>query len=396
MADGAELPWVTVVTPSLNQGEFIGGAIESVLAQTYPNVEYIIMDACSSDETKAAVAQYTDRLTFISEPDRGQSHAINKGWKLGRGEILAWLCADDLLLPDAVQTAVDAFDANPGASFVFGGCEVIDRQGKLINVAIPRDHDQWKLIHGYDYVSQPAAFAARRAIEAAGYVDESHHFGMDWDLFVRLSSYGPVVPIPKVLAKAHMYPETKSASGGYRRWRELTAIMRHHGDRRYPPAYFIYGADTLRSSFRRWTSRHPRLSARLGPWPDRSLNSVVEWVHRTSVRRATRGWFDDMWAGPTVTRQLVGSGRTLVVRGHLPGEYPDLTGQRLKVTCDKTVLVRRDLPPGEFAWDLPLPERDHDRVEIKIVARRSFVPKRFGLNNDTRRLAFVLAELALT
>lgn len=395
MDAAAESPWVTIVTPSLNQGSFIRGAIESVLAQTYPNVEYIIMDADSTDETKGIVTQYADRFVFVSEPDRGQSHAINKGWKMAKGQILGWLCADDVLVPDAVQTIVDAFACNPDASFVYGGCEMLDRQGTTTDVAVPREHDLWKLIHGYDYVAQPASFAARRAVEAAGYVDETLHFGMDWDLFVRLSAFGPGVPVPGVLAKAHVYPETKSLSGGYRRWRELTGIMRRHGSRRYPPAYFIYGADTVRSTCRRWIRRHPRLAARLGPWPGRWFKSAIESVHRTGVKKATRGWFDDMWAGPTVTRQLVGGGHTLALRGRLPGEYPDLAGQRLKVTCNGKVLVHRDLAAGSFSWDLPLQAHGSDSVEIKIFARRSFVPKRLGLSADSRRLAFLLDELGL-
>ncbi len=389
------MPLVTIVTPSLNQGPFIRGAIESVLEQTYPNVEYIIMDAGSTDETQAVAAQYADRLVFISEPDRGQSHAINKGWKLGKGEILAWLCADDLLLPGTVETIVDTFSSHPDAAFVFGGCEILDRDGTATGVALAAAYDSWKLIHGYDYVYQPAAFVARRAIEAIGYVDETLHFGMDWDMFIRLAQYGPVVPIPGVLARAHVYPETKSSSGGYRRWREMAVIMRRHGNRRYPPGYFIYGADSLRNGCRNWMRRHPALVSRLGKTPRRWVNASLDLVHLRGIRNATGGWFDDKWAGPTVIRRLVGDGGTLAIRGRVPGEYQDLAGQRLKVTCDGTVLALRDLGSGSFSWDLPLPSHHGNAIEIKISARRWFVPKRRGLSNDRRQLAFLLDELAL-
>jgi len=395
MFAGSEMPWVTIVTPSLNQGPFIGGAIESVLGQTYPNVEYIIMDAGSTDETKAVAAQYADRLVFISEPDRGQSHAINKGWKMGRGGILAWLCADDLLLPGSVQTIVDTFNVNPDAAFAFGGCEIVDRQGVVTDVVHAGMHDTWKLIHGYDYVYQPAAFVSRQAVEAVGYVDETLHFGMDWDLFIRLSQFGPGVPIAGVLAQAHVYPETKTSSGGYRRWRELTAIMRWHGTRRYPPAYFIYGADSLRSSCRSLTRRHTLLASRLGKPLRRWVNAAIDRVYLRALQQATRGWFEDNWAGPTMSRRLGGDGQTLVMRGRVPGEYPDLAGQRLKVTCDGTVIADRDLESGPFRWDLSLPMVRDESIEIKISAGRWFVPKRHGLNNDRRRLAILLDELAL-
>src|SRR5579872_2956802 len=113
-------PLVTIVTPSYNQGRFIRATIESVLTQDYPNIEYIIMDGASTDETADVVRPYLDRLTFVSEPDRGQSHAINKGFARARGEIVAWLNSDDLFLPGAVRRAVEAFRAAPQSGVVYG------------------------------------------------------------------------------------------------------------------------------------------------------------------------------------------------------------------------------------------------------------------------------------
>src|SRR5919201_6239371 len=102
-------PLVTIVTPSYNHGRFIRATIESVLSQDYPHVEYIIMDGGSTDETASVVRDYASRLTFISERDRGQAHAINKGFKLARGEIFFWLNSDDVILPGAVTRVVQAF-----------------------------------------------------------------------------------------------------------------------------------------------------------------------------------------------------------------------------------------------------------------------------------------------
>src|SRR5947209_8247056 len=115
-----DTPLVTVVTPSLNQGQFIRATIESVLSQDYPNFEYIIMDAGSTDETAAVVKDYASRLTFISEKDRGQSHAINKGFRMARGEVLSWLNSDDTFLPGSIRTAVTGFLRNPAAGAVYG------------------------------------------------------------------------------------------------------------------------------------------------------------------------------------------------------------------------------------------------------------------------------------
>src|SRR5882724_1671971 len=108
-------PLVTIVTPSYNQGHFIRATIESVLSQDYPHVEYIIMDGGSTDETASVAKDYASRVTFISEKDRGQSHAINKGFDMAKGSVLAWLNSDDLYLPGCIRTAVDGLRMNPAA-----------------------------------------------------------------------------------------------------------------------------------------------------------------------------------------------------------------------------------------------------------------------------------------
>src|SRR3981081_4557960 len=117
-SDEDSLPLVTVVTPAYNQGRFIAATIESVLSQDYPNVEYLIIDGASTDETAAVVKRYEDRLTFVSEPDRGQSDAINKGFRRARGRYVAWLNSDDIFLPGAITQAVAALRAHPDAGGV--------------------------------------------------------------------------------------------------------------------------------------------------------------------------------------------------------------------------------------------------------------------------------------
>src|SRR6266568_1020601 len=148
-------PLVTIVTPSYNQGHFIRATIESVLSQDYPHVEYIIMDGGSTDETAAVVKDYASRVTFISEKDRGQSHAINKGFQMARGTVLAWLNSDDLYLPGAIRNAVDAFQRNPSAGAVYGEGYLIDRSGQS-SCRFPHSEafNLWKLVHLSDYILQ--------------------------------------------------------------------------------------------------------------------------------------------------------------------------------------------------------------------------------------------------
>src|SRR6185436_4307781 len=113
-------PLVTIITPSYNQGSFIRATIESVLSQGYPELEYIIMDGGSTDETASIAREYASRLTFISEKDKGQSHGINKGFQIARGSVVAWLNSDDLYLPGSIRTAVEALDNSPTAGAVYG------------------------------------------------------------------------------------------------------------------------------------------------------------------------------------------------------------------------------------------------------------------------------------
>src|SRR5436190_2267527 len=146
---------VTVVTPSYNQGRFIRATIESVLSQDYPHIEYIVMDGGSSDETAAVVSEYGTRLQWISERDRGQSHAINKGFRLARGEIVSWLNSDDVILPGAVAHAVRAFERNPLLGAVYGEGYQIDIDGNVKHRFFATEpFNLWKLIYLSDYILQ--------------------------------------------------------------------------------------------------------------------------------------------------------------------------------------------------------------------------------------------------
>ncbi|NVO00781.1 MAG: glycosyltransferase, partial [Geobacteraceae bacterium] len=126
-------PKITIVTPSYNQGRFLEKTILSVLDQGYPNLEYIVIDGGSTDESVEIIKKYADRLTYwVSEPDRGQSHAINKGFERATGEIFGWLNSDDWYHPGALQAVAEAFAANPDVGAVVGAGEMVDEEGKQL------------------------------------------------------------------------------------------------------------------------------------------------------------------------------------------------------------------------------------------------------------------------
>lgn len=206
------LPLVSIITPSFNQAAFIKQTIESVLMQDYPHIEHIVVDGGSTDGTLAILQQYShlgERFRFVSEPDRGQSHAINKGLKMARGEIIGWLNSDDTYFPGAVRKAVGALLAHPDWGVVYGKGLHIDENNNILYPYIWMEFDRRKLFH-LNLICQPAAFLRKSAFEAVGGVDEEHDWCMDYDLWNRISLHYPIGWIEEFLGNSRLYSACKT------------------------------------------------------------------------------------------------------------------------------------------------------------------------------------------
>jgi FkbM family methyltransferase len=238
-------PLVSIVTPSFNQGSFIRATIESVLTQTYPRVEYLVIDGGSTDETLSVLGDYDDRVCWISEPDGGQADAINKGFRRAHGEIVTWLNSDDLLVPQAAELAVEAFAEHPTAGFVYGDAYTTDEHGYLRAIVQAPEPSLWALANVVDYVLQPAAFFRRAALAEVGWIHPTWHWAMDWDVFMRLSLAFPTVHVPAVLAYARIHDEAKTSLGGFARFAEIDRFIRTYSARRFPSAFWRYGLETV-------------------------------------------------------------------------------------------------------------------------------------------------------
>lgn len=256
------VPLVTVVTPSFNQGEFIGETIESVLGQDYPSIEYIVIDGGSSDTTLDILRRYDGRLQWDSGPDDGQSDAIRRGFEKAKGEIIAWLNADDLYVPGAVSRAVDALEGNPEAGFVYGRADFIDERGTLRGQHVVKEWDLDRLIARENFVPQPAVFMRKRAHDAVGGVARDLHYVMDYDLWIRLGRAFPVMRVDDVLARIRLYSDTKTAAGGLARIREIRMMIGRHGRSRLPEwLYWDLVRDSIRAGLAEWRRGHRRAAA---------------------------------------------------------------------------------------------------------------------------------------
>ncbi|MEM7583936.1 MAG: glycosyltransferase family 2 protein [Acidobacteriota bacterium] len=283
----SDAPKVSVVTPSFNQGRFIRQAIDSVQAQTYPHIEHVVVDGGSTDETLEILRSYGDRINWSSRPDAGQSDAINRGFAATRGEILAWLNTDDVYpRPDAVERAVDELVRHPQTGLVFGRGVILDESGAETGPFVELEpFNLWRLLYMLDTILQPATFFRRSAFEAVGGLDLELHYAMDWDLWLRLVAHAEVRFIDHVLGGSREYGDTKTATGGWRRIRELGRLMRHHTGRRWTPGVRLYALDTLRLQLR---AQLPALAGR--------IDSLIAFASRRILEGVPV--HADGWLGP--------------------------------------------------------------------------------------------------
>ena len=221
---------VSIITPSYNQARFLEETIRSVLAQDYPEIEYIIVDGGSTDGSQKIIEKYADRLAWwVSEPDRGQTDAINKGFGRARGDILAWLNSDDVYEPGAVSEAVTYLRDHPEAGMVYGDANFIDENGGVIGKFPSRQTDYDRLLRGYVHVAQQSAFFRASLWREVGPLDPSFYFAMDYDLWVRLSAKAPLVYLPRTWANFRLHRSAKTVASDDRCWPEMLRVHRRMG-----------------------------------------------------------------------------------------------------------------------------------------------------------------------
>jgi len=203
----------SVITPSFNQGEYIEQTIISVLEQNYDNFEHIVIDGGSTDNTISILKKYP-HLKWVSEKDKGQSDAINKSLRMATGDIIAWVNSDDWYEPGIFKDVAQYFLQNPEKNIVMGDCNLVDENGNIFDKIINQERG-YKTIRRYwisrSIPTQPAMFFKKQLIDEWGYLDESLHYAMDYDLWIRFAKNNRFYHLDRVAA---YYRFHSTAKGG--------------------------------------------------------------------------------------------------------------------------------------------------------------------------------------
>jgi glycosyltransferase involved in cell wall biosynthesis len=202
---------VTLVTCSYQQGDFLESTIRSVLDQAHPGLEYIVIDGGSTDCSVDVIRRHAAALTYwVSEPDAGQTDALIKGFARATGDILGWLCSDDLLLPGALARVEAFFEAHPQVDAVYGDALWIDANGDVLRAKKEQAFSRFCLLFDHNYIPQPSMFWRRGLYERVGGLDRSFDLAMDADLWERFSRAGRIRHMPHYLSCMRFYDAQKT------------------------------------------------------------------------------------------------------------------------------------------------------------------------------------------
>jgi glycosyltransferase involved in cell wall biosynthesis len=204
-------PLVSIITPSYNQADFLEAAIQSVLGQDYPDIEYGIVDGGSDDGSVDVIKKYESQVNWwVSEPDEGQGYAINKGIARSSGEVVAWLNSDDLLLPQAISEAVDSLELY-GADLVFGNAIIIDENGFPLNDLVFEDWGLEDLLR-FRVICQPAVIMKRKVWEEVSGINTDLHYMLDHQLWIKIASKFSIKHVPSFWACSRYHTKAKNVA----------------------------------------------------------------------------------------------------------------------------------------------------------------------------------------
>lgn len=271
---------VSIITPSYNQAAYLEQTITSVLGQDRAEIEYIVIDGGSTDGSVDIIKKYSSRLAYwVSEKDKGQAEAINKGFAKATGEIIAWLNSDDYYLAGAVAAAVRVFEQNPDVVLVYGNMLSVDEHGKTFNTLKYKQLTLEDLLC-FQIIGQPAVFMRRSALQQAGGLNLDFHFLLDHHLWIRMAQRGRILHVPQTWAAARYHAEAKNIAKAAEFGREAFRILEW-------ASLDISLAPVLRRISRRARASANRVDARYLLDGGQLGNSLQAWVRAFLIHPPT-------------------------------------------------------------------------------------------------------------
>ena len=266
----------SIVTCSYQQGRYLDAAIRSVLDQQYVNLEYIVLDGGSNDESVEILRRYDDAITYWhSASDAGQTDALASGMGRATGELMGWLCSDDLLLPGALNAVAAFFDAHSEVDAVYGDALWIGAQGEFLRLKKEIGFNRFIFHYDHNYIPQPSMFWRRRLYDKVGGLDSRFNVAMDADLWDRFSQVTQIVHLPQYLSCMRYYPEQKTRALRAEAAREDDEIRLRSSLARYP------SVQPLLRGLARTQRRLSRLA--IGAYSDRVPSHLIDVLARYRI-----------------------------------------------------------------------------------------------------------------
>ena len=230
-------PLISIVVPSFNQGKFIEETLCSILGQNYKNLELIVIDGGSTDETLDVIKKYSSQIAyFVSEADNGQASAINKGFRVAKGDVLAWLNSDDMYLPCTLMKVASYFQTPGELKLVYGGTLHFFEGKSSAYGFLPSPFNAERLTYS-DYIMQSSTFWSRSLWEKVGELQESYNYVLDWDWFIRASKVCEFIPVADYLSLYRFHDAHKSGTGEIKRIDEILSVVNDYADSKWIEIY---------------------------------------------------------------------------------------------------------------------------------------------------------------
>jgi glycosyltransferase involved in cell wall biosynthesis len=397
-------PLVTIVTPSYNQGRFIRETIDSILTQDYPNIEYIVMDGGSTDETVEILKSYGDRIKWISEKDGGQADAVNKGIQLASGEIIGWLNSDDTYLPGAIKQAVNFLTSHQDIGVVYGEGYHTKENGEIID-RYPTESFNFKRLAQTCFICQPTAFFRKEVFRTVGLLKKELHLCMDYELWMRIAKTYEIAYIPYFFATSRMYEDNKTLSRRKEVFAEIIKTVKfHYGyvplswvngyvDYKLGPKRSLYFFIILFLHFLNENYRNPSYCVR-------EIYDVLKARLKYHLQDAptTISKFEDGWVSKryeTTLQSNSGGNRKSVLR--IMGRHLAPYSKPLVISLfieSRFISKHEIVEKGVFTIEVPV-ELNHTNLSIALTANKTFVPRKLKINSDNRELAYIIDKIEI-